>query len=154
MIETIDSNQKKLPLSEVVLYAVQRAGEANELPQGVTIPAALTSISSEAAMPNTDVKQIGNTVYISHFSKDKTETSTRAFNMDSARNFVDNTISYAAYMANTDVKRMTVDFKGEQIKQMLMMVAKSPMAQKFWGLQIFKTASGNYRAYINLQRTN
>ena len=154
MTETIDSNQKKLPLSQIVMYAVQRASEAGELPQGATIPAALASITAEGSMPDTDIKQIGNTVYISHYSKDKLETSTRAFNMDSARNFVENTIAYAAYLANNNVKRITVDFKGEQIKQMLLMVAKSPMAQQFWGMQIFKSATGGYRAYINLQRTN
>ena len=101
-------------------------------------------------MPNTDIKQIGNTVFISHFSKDKVETSTRAFNKDSARNFVANAVEYTTGLAESGVKRMTVDFKGESIKQMLMAVAKSPIAVANWGMQIFKTDDGGYRAYVNL----
>ena len=149
MTETIDSNQQKLTMSEIVLHAVQRASEEGELPPGVNIMAGVTAITAEASMPNTDVKQIGNTVFISHFSQDKSETSTRAFNMDSARNFVDNTLAYTTGLAESGVKRMTVDFKGDSIRQMLMMVAKTPIAVANWGMQIFRTTNG-FRAYVNL----
>lgn len=152
MTKTIDSRQKKLTLSEIILHAVQRASEAGELPPGVNVMAAVTAITAEASMPNTDVKQVGNTVFVSHFSKDKLEVASRGFNMDSAQNFVANTFEYTEGLANSGVKKMTVDFKGESIKQMLTMVAKIPTAAKYWGMQIFKTTNGGYRAYINLRR--
>ena len=70
--------------------------------------------------------------------------------MDSARNFVGNTVAYTTGLAESGVKRMTVDFKGDSIRQMLMAVAKSPVAVANWGMQIFKTDNGGCRAYINL----
>lgn len=150
MYETLDSAGKKLSMPEIILYAVQRAKAEGEFPLSTPVGAVVTAITAEMSMPNTDVKQIGNTVFVSHFSKDKTETATRAFNKDSARNFVNNSVAYATGLAESGVKRMTVDFKGESIKQMLMAVAKSPVAVANWGMQIFKTADGGYRAYVNL----
>jgi len=150
MTETIDSNQQKLTMSEIVLHAVQRASEEGELPPGVNVMAGVTAITAEASMPNTDVKQIGNTVFISHFSRDKIETSTRGFNMDSARNFVDNTVEYATSLADAGVRRVTIDFKGDSIKQMLIAVSRTPIASQNWGMQLFKTTDGGFRAYINL----
>jgi len=151
MTETIDSNRQKISPSEIILHAVQRANAAGELPTGVPVQAALTAIIAETSMPNTDVKQIGNTVFVSHYSQDKSETSTRAFNMDGARNFVINAIEYTTGLANNGVERMTIDFKGESIRQMLMAVSKSPIAVANWGMQIFKTNNGGYRAYVNLK---
>jgi hypothetical protein len=153
MTETIDSREQQLELSQIIFMAVTRAKEQNELPPNVTIVAALASIAEESGMPDADVQQIGNTVYLSHFSKDWEESSTRAFNMDVAQNFVTNTFEFADNLANAGVKRITVDFKGESIKQMLMMVARIPTAAKYWGLQIFKTKLGGYRAYISLKAT-
>ena len=153
MTETIDSREQQLELSQIIFMAVTRAKENNELPPNVTIVAAIASIARESGLPNTDVQQIGNTVYMSHFNESWEESSTRAFNMDVAQNFVTNTFEYAESLANSGVKRMTVDFKGESIKQMLMMVARIPTAAQYWGMQIFKTDVGGYRAYISLKAT-
>jgi hypothetical protein len=153
MTETIDSQEQQLEMSQIIFMAVTRAKEENELPPNVTIVAALASIARESGMPDTDVQQIGNTVFMSHFNKSWEEASTRAFNMDVAQNFVTNTFEYAEGLANSGVKRMTVDFKGESIKQMLTMVARIPTALEYWGMQIFKTSNGGYRAFISLKET-
>lgn len=153
MTETIDSQEQQLEMSQIIFMAVTRAEENNELPPNVSIVAAIASIAKESGMPDTDVQQIGNTVYLSHFSPNWEEASTRAFNMDVAKNFVTNTFEFAEGLANSGVKRLTVDFKGESIKQMLMMVARIPTALKYWGLQIFKTSNGGYRAFISLKET-
>lgn len=153
MTETIDSQEQQLEMSQIIFMAVTRAEENNELPPNVSIVAAVTSIAKESGLPDTDVQQIGNTVYISHFNESWEEASTRAFNMDVAKNFVTNTFEFAEGLANSGVKRLTVDFKGESIKQMLMMVARIPTALKYWGLQIFKTSNGGYRAFISLKET-
>lgn len=152
MTETIDSAAQRLSLAQIILYAVHRAYEAGELPQGATVPAAVASITAETSMPNTDVKQIGNTVFVSHFNQDKSEASMRAFNMDSARNFFTNSLRYTTLLADSGVKRMTVDFKGDAVKQMILMIAKTPVAMNYWGVQLFKTSNGGYRAYVNLKR--
>ena len=152
-METIDSAQRELKLPEIIMYSVKRAENDGELPSGANAQAALVAIAMEASMPGTDVKQIGNTVYISHYNEDKTETSTRAFNVDTARNFVSNTIEYTEGLANDGVKRLTSDFKGEPIRQMFAAVAKSPVAKKFWGMQLFETDEGEYRAYVKLRST-
>ena len=153
MTETIDSQEQQLEMSQIIFMAVTRAKEQNELPPNVTIVAAIASIARESGMPDADVQQIGNTVYLSHFNETWEEASTRAFNMDVAQNFVTNTFEFAEGLANSGVKRLTVDFKGESIKQMLTMVARIPTALKYWGLQIFKTSNGGYRAYISLKET-
>jgi len=154
MTETIDSQKEQLDISQIVMRSVHRSKETNELPDGVSIPAALASIARESGMPSTDVHVIGNTVFISHFNKEMTDASMRAFNIDSAMNFVENSFEYVEDLANSGIKRLTVDYKGDSITQVLMAVARKPVAKRLWGLQIFKTTDGGKRAYISLKATN
>lgn len=142
----ISSSTKRLPTSDVIANAVVDLAK-KDLLKGVPVEAALMSIIQEGALPYTEVQQIGNTVFIGHFDEAREEVAMRAFNVDTARNFVENGAAYVRELAASGVKRMTSDFTEHQILQLFKAIARRPEFAE-WGMKIFKLRSGGMRAYV------
>jgi hypothetical protein len=66
MNKMVDSKKDKLSIPEIITRAVY-----SNPPKGVPPYAAILSIVKEGTLPNTEVKQYGNTVFITHFGKDR-----------------------------------------------------------------------------------
>jgi len=97
MSKMVDSNQKKLNISEIILIALENT--KSKYPPKVAYPAIVTEMSQK----NTDVKQIGNTIFVLHRA-DKDQAAFKALNADIASNFVEKFYKiYVHIAADTNV---------------------------------------------------
>lgn len=148
----VNSKTKKLEIAEIIVQSLAREAKAGTLPKGVPVQAAILSITAEMSMDNTEPIQIGNTVFISHFSKDRKEVAMRALNMDVAENYIQNAVEYGDWLQDQGVERFTTDFYGEDIRQLLTAVFKKTVRLNGGGYKIFNLKNGGFRAYAQLGR--
>lgn len=123
MATVVDSKEK--PLSAPTIIAMSVGG--GTLREGVTPQAALISISKELTLESADVLQVGNTVFLAHRGKDKNKNKLhgRAFNIDTARNFIANTIKYLKLLQGKGVTHYSVDFDVGTIEPAVRAIGKS-----------------------------
>lgn len=151
-MKIVNSKTKKLELAEIIMQSLARDVKAEALPKGVSVEAAILSITAEMSMDNTEPIQIGNTVFISHFSKDRKEVAVRALNMDVATNYIQNAVEYGDWLQEQGVERFTTDFYDENIRQLLTAVFKKTVRRSGGGYKIFKLQNGGFRAYVQIGR--
>lgn len=149
-MQLVDSKKEELDTSTIIARAVGEAKDAGQIPKNVTLQAAILSVVAESAMPRTKVEQLGNTVFLSHYSEDGKEVAMRAFNADTARNYLENSIKYVKALPEQGVERMTSDFSDKKILQLFNTIARRPELQE-WGMQVYNLKSGGMRAYVVLK---
>lgn len=142
----VNSKEKVLPTYQVILQALTNA-KREKLLKDVPVEVALAAMIREGTLPNAEVKQIGNTVFIAHYSKDRAEVYMRALNVDSARNYYDNAMAYADYLSDSGVVRLTSDFNDKRIVQLFKAIANRP-GYKHWGMKVYKLSNGGMRAFV------
>ena len=94
----VDSKVEPLPAPVVITTLLKE----RDL-KGVSPEAALLSIAKEMTMKGVDIAQVGNTVFIGHRGKGENKDLMwgRAFNIDTAQNFVSNGLKYLHHLQNT-----------------------------------------------------
>ena len=110
MATVVDSTQEPLPAPSVLSIA------ATELDLGgVTVEAAMLGLAHEISLPDAELIQVGNTVFVGHRGKkgQKTKMVGRAFNVDTARNFVNNYVKYLTVLQGKGITHYSIDFDGE-----------------------------------------
>jgi hypothetical protein len=142
----VNSKDKQLPIPEIIAGALGDMKKSGQL-KDYSIETALLTTVREGAMPNTTVEQIGNTVFITHYSEDKNEVAMRALNVDTARNYLDNSIQYVQQLADSGVMRMTSDFDDKRILQLFKSIANRPEFSH-WGMKVYNKRDGGMRAFI------
>lgn len=107
---TVDSKETPLPAPEVVMESIRNY---NTTPYPDDVVA--TSIAREMAMPQTDLVQIGNTVFIGHRGKGDNEDKMvgRAFNIDTGANFIRNGLKYFNYLQRKGITRYVTQYDGD-----------------------------------------
>ena len=146
MQTVVDSKERPLPAPTVITTAL---GELDL--GGITPAAAMAGIAKEMTMKDTDMVQIGNTVFIGHRGKgdNKDLMWGRALNIDTAQNFISNGLKYFTHMQDLGVKRYVSDYDG----------ATYDSAFKAWKryadkgdskIAVGRKASGGSRAYVTL----
>lgn len=143
----INSKKEKLSMPEVITHAVANEDKEHRLPKGVTLQAAILAITKELTMKSAEHTQIGNTVFIAHYSDDRKEVFMRALNVDTARNYLDNSIEFTKHLMRAKVERMVSDFNGSAPMHIFNTIAHEDFA-KNWGMKIFKMENGGHRAYV------
>lgn len=88
----VDSKKKKLNTFEIVHSAIQDAGDTETPLQGQ-----IAGILAELTQPTAKVKQFGNTLFVAHVASPH-EALVRAFNADTAPNFVSNMRDFCTYV--------------------------------------------------------
>ena len=108
-VELVDSSKKLLAGPEIIASAV-----ANMPPSKYSSAAILTTIAGETTLPDTDIIQIGNTVFLAHYGEGENRHKMvgRAFNMDPARNFVKNGFKYFDYLQRKGYTHYSTSFTG------------------------------------------
>ena len=136
----VDSNEKQLSTPEIITLV---AAENTAVP----LAAALMAIVKEGTMPNTEVKQYGNTVFITHFSKDRDLAIGRALNKDTARNFIDNGAEYFTDLVQNGTRKFVAQFKQKSFALAFKALEKRPITteQRLW---IFDTVDGKTQVRI------
>ena len=146
MLTVTDSKVEPLPAPTVITTVV---GELDL--KGVSVEAAMISIVEEMNMEDADMVQIGNTVFLGHRGKGDNEDLMygRAFNIDTAQNFIANGLRYFTYMQRKGIKRYISDYDG----------AVYDSAFKTWKrytdkgdseVAVGRKADGGSRAYVTL----
>jgi len=146
MQTVVDSKERPLPAPTIITTAL---GELDL--GGLTPAAAMAGIAKEMTMKDTDMVQIGNTVFIGHRGKgdNKDLMWGRALNIDTAQNFVANGLKYFTHMQKIGVKRYVSDYDG----------ATYDSAFKAWKryadkldtkIAVGRKATGGSRAYVTL----
>lgn len=106
-METVDSKQRELSAQEIITMSAHQQDLG-----GVPPAAAILAVAKESTMPSCDSVKFGNTVFIGHRgSGEKSHIMEgRAFNVDTADNFVKNGIEYAKYLQKTGITRYSTQF--------------------------------------------
>jgi hypothetical protein len=149
-MQLIDSNKEELDTSTIIARSVGEEKESGQLSEDVTLQAAILSVVAEGSMPNTKVEQIGNTVFMSHYSEDGKEVAMHMFNADIARNYLENFIKYVKALLGQGVERMTSDFSDKKILQLFNAIFRRPEFQEC-GMQVYNLNTGDMRAYVVLK---
>ena len=121
MATVVDSAEKELSPPEIMTTA------AAELDlKGVTVEATMIGLAHEVSLPDVDLTQVGNTVFVGHRGKkeQKTKMVGRAFNVDTARNFVNNYVKYLTVLQEKGITHYSIDFDGEELVPIAKAVGK------------------------------
>ena len=73
----------------------------------------MAMIAKETTIPNTDMVQFGNTVFITHIKEGMEKSWGRAFNVDTAKNFVANGFRFFTHLQEMGVKRYVTSYQGD-----------------------------------------
>jgi len=108
-MQAVNSKETPLPSYNVIFGAMEQIG-TGDIPQ----QAALMGIAKEMSMPDVDVEQIGNTVFIGHRGKgdNKNKMVGRAFNMDTGRNFLNNVTRYITHLRRKGIDGYATQYDG------------------------------------------
>jgi hypothetical protein len=138
----VDSKEKKLDFAQ--LGAIAMKNTHSNVPDRLAMPAILT----EVTQPNTDVKQIGNTVFILHKGKNG-QAFFKALNADKARNFVENSKQYVVYAKKMGMNMLVTEFDDPAISTLFHAISKKPPMPGM-GFKEYKLKSGGRRIVLNL----
>ena len=144
MATTVDSKKDQLSISEIITQAAY-----NNPVEGDPPYAAILSIVKEGTMPNTEVRQYGNTVFITHFSEDRDLAIGRALNIDTAKNFIPNGESYFRDLVREGTKKFVAQFNQKSFATAFMAFKRNPITteMKMW---MVDTPKGNTQVRIVL----
>jgi hypothetical protein len=112
----VDSKERKLEGPEILVLAVTSNNGAGAAVGNIYAPdVAFAAIAKELKMPSADIRQYGNTVFLGHRGKgpNRNKMVGRAFNLDTGRNFVNNSLQYIRYLQKRGITHYTTWFNGE-----------------------------------------
>jgi hypothetical protein len=138
----VDSRQKKLNSAEIAHVALKNT-RSKHSPE-MAFPAILTEMSQ----PNTDVKQIGNTIFILH-KGDNGQGFFKALNADIARNFLESSRQYVVYAKKLGMNMLVTEFEDPAISTLFHVISKKPPMPGM-GFKEYKLKSGGRRIVLNL----
>ena len=145
MTTVVDSKETPLPAPTVVLTY---ASEAN-LPADMDLQTALAMWVKEMTLPNVEMVQVGNTVFVGHRGKDKNKNKImgRVFNVDTARNLVSNTVKYFKVLQQKGITHYSVAFDKGTLEQAAKAVGR---ALRGTGIQagMASTESGQMMLFV------
>ena len=115
MATVVDSREKPLPAPTVVLTYMSEA----DLPPDIDLKTALAMWVKEMTLPDVEMVQVGNTVFVGHRGKDKNKNKImgRVFNVDTARNLVANTVKYFKVLQQKGITHYSVAFDKGTLEQ-------------------------------------
>ena len=121
MANVVDSKQEPLPAPTILTMAAQDLDL-----KGVTVEAAMLGLAHELSMPNVDQVQVGNTVFVGHRGKGKSKNKMvgRAFNVDTARNFVSNYIKYLSVLQKKGITHYSTSFTGSEVLKLMQLLQR------------------------------
>ena len=144
MAKTVDSKEEQLSIPEIITQAVY-----NNPPEGTPPYAAILGIVKEGTLPNTTVEQYGNTVFITHFARDKKVALGRALNIDTANNFISNGEHYFQDLVRGGTKTFLAQFNQPSFARAFMLFKRKPITTKM-RMAMGKTPKGYVQVRIDL----
>ena len=146
-MQVVDSNKEKLGIHTILTMA------AEELRKDLSIEQALLAIVKETSLPEADVTQIGNTVFIGHTGKgaNKSKMVGRPINVDAARNYINNMLRYLGYLQEKNITHYHAAFEGDTLVPAIkMMQKKLTKTDTQIGLGQYEDEEDDYVVYIKI----
>jgi len=146
-METVDSKKELLGGPEIITRHVR--DNPGLYPPGVSMGA----IAAELTMPDKDVVQIGNTVFIGHLGKGKNskKMSGRALNVDTGKNFITNGFKYFTYLQKRGITHYSTTFDSPVFLNAFRVFQRQAHKQDTQiGIGKLKQAPDTYIAFIRL----
>lgn len=147
-METVNSKTRKLETPDIILMALDQLGTGD-----MDIATALATIAREGTLKTADTTQIGNTVFLANrgVKANKNKVVGRAFNVDTARNYINNCLDYIEYLRKKKVTHYAVMFEGSEILKLIQFMKKI-MKDVDTNIYIGQMEDGNYTAYFRIGR--
>ena len=143
MAEMVDSKKKTLNSAQIVVIALKNT--KSEYPLEVALPAILTEMSQ----PNSEVKQIGNTLF-SVLKGESGQGFFKALNADTAANYVANSKEFCVWAHDElGLRILVTEFVGHEIAQLFKAISRNPPLPDM-GYQTFHMESGATRIALKL----
>jgi hypothetical protein len=135
----VSSDEKQLSVSEIVVAALRE----QNVPQNMIAPSVIGFVK-EGTMPDTDVRNFGNTAFITHF-KEKNNIKVafgRALNADTARNYLINGEDYFKYLIDENVDYFFATYKDPKIGIIFKYIQRPEVQARVGGTAIVRTTEG------------
>lgn len=144
-MEYVDSKKTKLNIGQIIPIFLKNTG------QDAKPAVMMAAILSELSQPTVKTKQIGNTVFELITSKDgKEQAFFKAFNADTADNFVENSKMFVVWVKRVlGFKILVTEFKDPALTQLFKVISMNPPMPGM-GYKVFKTNGGSIRVVLNL----
>ena len=126
MVEVVNSKEKPLPAPTIISMTAGQKDLATSSGKKITPAAALAGVTKELTLPSADVAQVGNTVFLAHKGKDENKLyHGRLFNVDTARNLVNNVVKYFKILQRKGITHYSADFKGGTLEPVAKAVGRA-----------------------------
>lgn len=142
-MDLVDSSEEELDPQEIIIRSM---GQAET---DVPLSKLLLVFANEAMLETADVQHFGNTIFLAQRGedKDKNKVRGRAFNMDTGRNFINNSLAYMDYLQGIGVTHYSTSFKGEEF-----LTAFKIFGRFIGGDSVLRIGQDNNGVYIALVR--
>ena len=141
-METVDSEKEMLDPPIIMARSAEQQGL-----QGNNLVQMLGVIAAEMSLRNASTVQVGNTVFLTHYSKDLKKGYGKTFNLDTAKNFVRNILIFFGTLQKKGVTHYTADFDGTVYLNAVRLLQKILKKQTDSRVYIGKLPDGGYRMY-------
>lgn len=149
MVQMIDSSKQQLNSADIVTIALENNQVSVDGKNKYSPEVAYAAILSEMSQPNTEVKQIGNTLFVVHPDKDG-RAFFKALNADSAQKFLSNSKAFCIWAKNElQLELLVTEFEDHAIEVLFKAIARNPPFPGM-GYQVFHMRSGKTRILLNL----
>lgn len=123
-MKPIDSKKQQLSLPEIIGQFVVGVGyEKTDAAKQMLV------IMHEMQMPDAEGLNIGNTVFVSHYTKDKKKLMGWVANLDTKENFINNVEQYIRYIIENGVEAAIVGYLNNDGSDVANRVTKHKLAK-------------------------
>ena len=144
-MRVVNSNKEELPPASIIAMHVDGTDK-----RGRSTHEILMMIAKEGTLENADMVQFGNTVFLGHTgTTSTTKMIGRAFNVDTAKNFVANGLEYIRYLQDKGITHYATQISDDKLLGVFKIVKKKLEARDS-EVRILPTASGGHAMFVNL----
>ena len=153
MGNVVNSAETLLEAPQVVIEFAGQYRDSGLPGADMSVEATLAAIVREITMPDTDLKQFGNTAFIGHRGKgnNKNIMVGRALNVDTASNFYKNGLEYIEYLREAGIEYYRTDFYNKQSLSLMKRWHKL-LTGRGDELDVVSLSDGGYRAFLVLKQ--
>ena len=123
-MELVDSKEQKLSYNQVLLGAIENMKSSGQIPENVSRKDAAAKIVQEIGSKNVQTVQIGNSIFVGVYNKEKDNMYVRIYNMDVGRNVIENMYQYGAYVQKRGITHMSAQIQSDRLLPALRVLQK------------------------------
>ena len=123
-MELKDSKKEKLSYNQVLFGAITNLRGSGQIPEDVTMRQAAATVLEEIGSKNVQTVQIGNSIFVGVYNKEKDNMYVRIYNMDVGRNVIENMYQYGAYVQKRGITHMSAQIQSDRLLPALRVLQK------------------------------